>query len=261
MADTAFEVNAASVRLGAREVLSSVSLALPAGQLCALLGPNGAGKTTLLRLLAGLLAPEGGEVRLFGEPVHAMSGAERARRIAYVPQHVPAGLPLTVAEFVMLGRIPHLGPFSRPKLADRAAVGEVLEQCELQAMADKRLDALSGGERQRAAIARALAQQARVLLLDEPTNHLDLRQQYRLQRLLQRLAAAGHTVVEVLHDLTLAANHASCLALMDGGRLVACGSAASVLDAQRLSRVYGWPLAVGRGEAGWQLASAAAHSD
>ncbi|MGL6071291.1 ABC transporter ATP-binding protein [Craterilacuibacter sp.] len=257
MADMVFELDNVHLMRGTQCIIDDLSLRIPAGQVCALLGPNGAGKTTLLRLMAGLAMPSSGQIRLAGDDVHALAAAERAKRIAYVPQHIPAGLPLTVAEFVMLGRIPHLGAFTRPRAADRSVLDEVLARCELEALSAKRLDTLSGGERQRAAIARALAQQAPVLLLDEPTNHLDLRQQYRLQRLLQSLADAGQTVIEVLHDLTLAANHASWLALLDTGRLVGQGCPDQVLEPASLSRVYRWPLAVSRQEAGWQLSSAA----
>lgn len=257
MAEMVFDLNKVSLQRGTQTVIDNLSLHVPAAQVCALLGPNGAGKTTLLRLMAGLAKPACGQVLLGGDDVYALSAAERAKRIAYVPQHIPAGLPLTVTEFVLLGRIPHLGPFSQPRAADRAVLDEALARCELEQLADKRLDSLSGGERQRAAIARALAQQAQVLLLDEPTNHLDLRQQFRLQRLLQTLAASGHTVIEVLHDLTLAANHATWLALLDAGKLIGAGSPDKVLEPAALSHVYRWPLAVSQQAGGWQLSSAA----
>ncbi|XLM20378.1 ABC transporter ATP-binding protein, partial [Chromobacterium piscinae] len=97
-----------------RALLRDIRLDLPAGQVCALLGPNGAGKTTLLRLLAGLAAPSHGAVRLNGQCVSRMDALQRARRIAWVPQHLPADIPLTVTEFVALGRMPFLGAFTRP---------------------------------------------------------------------------------------------------------------------------------------------------
>ncbi|AVG14572.1 iron ABC transporter ATP-binding protein [Chromobacterium vaccinii] len=228
--------------IAGRALLRDIRLDLPAGQVSALLGPNGAGKTTLLRLLAGLAVPSHGAVRLAGQCVCRMDALQRARRIAWVPQHLPADIPLTVAEFAALGRMPYLGAFTRPSPQDRAAVAEALAIVEMDGYASKRLDMLSGGERQRVAIARALAQQAPVILLDEPTNHLDLRHQHKLQLLLRELAARGKTVVQVLHDLQLAAEYADRAALLEGGRLVAEGSPRAVLTPERLLEVYRWPV-------------------
>ena len=243
MPDTyTLKVRELDYRIGGRALLSDIRLDLPAGQVCALLGPNGAGKTTLLRLLAGLAAPSRGAVRLAGQCVCRMDALQRARHIAWVPQHLPADIPLTVAEFVALGRMPHLGAFARPGADDRAAVAAALATVELASSAGKRLEQLSGGEKQRAAIARALAQQAPVILLDEPTNHLDLRHQHQLQQLLRQLAGQGRTVVQVLHDLTLAADYADRVALLEGGRLVAVGTPAQALTPERLLAVYRWPV-------------------
>ncbi|MCD5330029.1 ABC transporter ATP-binding protein [Chromobacterium piscinae] len=228
--------------IAGRALLRDIRLDLPAGQISALLGPNGAGKTTLLRLLAGLAVPSHGAVRLAGQCVCRMDALQRARRIAWVPQHLPADIPLTVAEFAALGRMPYLGAFTRLSPQDRAAVAETLAIVEMDGYASKRLDMLSGGERQRVAIARALAQQAPVILLDEPTNHLDLRHQHKLQLLLRELAARGKTVVQVLHDLQLAAEYADRAALLEGGRLVAEGSPRAVLTPERLLEVYRWPV-------------------
>ncbi|MCG8996549.1 ABC transporter ATP-binding protein [Laribacter hongkongensis] len=259
MADIpAFAVSNLTVAIGRKTVLHDVSLTLPAGRLSALLGPNGAGKTTLLRQLAGLSPARSGTVHCQGRPLAGLSGSQRARQVAYVPQHVPAGLPLTVREFVALGRVPHLGPFSRLAGSDRQAVETAIETVELVSDAGKRLDALSGGERQRAAIARALAQEAPVLLLDEPTNHLDLRHQHRLQTLLASLCRQGKTVVEVLHDLTLAANYADHAALFADGRLVAAGAPPAVLQADTLSQVYRWPVRLHAHEGRWLVDTPAA---
>ncbi|MCD5363467.1 MULTISPECIES: ABC transporter ATP-binding protein [Chromobacterium] len=243
-----------------KRILDDINLDLPAGRVSALLGPNGAGKTTLMRLLAGLSTPGAGAVRLAGQCVGRMDAAVRARRIAWVPQHIPSGIPLTVREFVMLGRMPYLGAFSRPKVEDKSAVADALATVELDDYADQRLDHLSGGERQRAAIARALAQQAPVLLLDEPTNHLDLRHQHRLQQLLLELSRQGKTVVQVLHDLALAASYADHVALLEQGRLVVAGAPEQVLTPERLLAVYRWPVRLQRSGNDWQLNAALAQA-
>ena len=160
----------------------------------------------------------------------------------------------------MLGRMPYLGAFSRPKVEDKSAVADALATVELDDYADQRLDHLSGGERQRAAIARALAQQAPVLLLDEPTNHLDLRHQHRLQQLLLELSRQGKTVVQVLHDLALAASYADHVALLEQGRLVVAGAPEQVLTPERLLAVYRWPVRLQRSGNDWQLNAALAQA-
>ncbi|MEO9453506.1 ABC transporter ATP-binding protein [Chromobacterium phragmitis] len=243
MPDThALKVRDLAYHAAGRPLLQDICLDLPASRVSALLGPNGAGKTTLLRLLAGLAAPSRGAARLAGQCVSRMDARRRARLIAWVPQHLPAVSGMSAGEFVALGRMPHQGAFARPSPADKTATQEALAIVEMEAHAAKRLDALSGGERQRVAIARALAQQAPVILLDEPTNHLDLRHQHRLQLLLRELAAQGKTVVQVLHDLALAAEYADQAALLNAGRLEAAGNAREVLTPERLLAVYRWPV-------------------
>ncbi|MGE8355794.1 MAG: ABC transporter ATP-binding protein [Microvirgula sp.] len=241
-------------RISRKPILQDISLDIPAGSISALLGPNGAGKTTLLKLLAGLRSPSSGVVRIDGIAVSSIPPAERARTLAFVPQHIPDGIPLSVFEFIALGRVPHLGAFGRLAAEDRNAVCDALETVELGDKAEVRLDTLSGGERQRAAIARALAQSAPILLLDEPTNHLDLRHQHRLQQLLVRLAESGKTVIEVLHDLALAANYADHVVLIDHGRLVADGRPEQVMREDCLRAVYECPLRLVRhAPRGWHM--------
>ena len=123
---------------------------------------------------------------------------------------------------MLLGRLPHLGLVASPSAADEAAVDRAMEEAECAAWRDRRPQQLSGGEQQRVLLARALAVEAPLLLLDEPTTHLDPPHQAALARLFSRRAAAGTTVVSVLHDLSLAlvAGH---LVLLERGRVRAEG--------------------------------------
>ncbi len=187
---------------GGAPVLRGVCCTIERGW-TAIVGPNGAGKSTLLRVLAGLLAPACGQVRLDGVPLAQLNARQRARRIAWLAQLGEASGELTVRETVALGRLPHTGVFGALTAADEATVDRAMAQTECAAWADRRLNALSGGERQRALLARALATEADVLLLDEPTAHLDPPHQVALARLARTLAAT-HTVVTVMHDLSLA---------------------------------------------------------
>jgi cob(I)alamin adenosyltransferase len=170
---TGIELRGVSVALDGRPVLRDLTLHIPRGARLGLIGPNGSGKTTLLRAIAGLV-PHTGELRVGDAAGGALSRRELARRIALVPQHpaVPAGI--TVTDYVLLGRTPHIPYFGAESRRDLDIVASVLDHLDLGAFADRRLDSLSGGERQRAVLARALAQQAPVLLLDEPTTGLDV---------------------------------------------------------------------------------------
>jgi iron complex transport system ATP-binding protein len=240
------EVRRVSFAYGDAPALTDVSLSAQPGEFVGLLGPNGAGKSTLIRLMAGLVAPARGEVRLAGlEPARAPRRAV-ARVCALVPQEPRVAWPFTVREAVMMGRAPRQGLLALPGPLDRGAVRGALEACDLVHLADRRIDALSGGERRRVFFARALAQEPRVLLLDEPTAFLDLGHQVAAMRMAQVAARGGLCVLAVLHDLNLAAAACDRLVVMAAGRVVAEGPPAAVLTAERVQAV--WQLPVWRGE-------------
>ncbi len=246
--DPIVDVRGASFSYGTAHALDSVSFSARAGEFVGLLGPNGAGKSTLVRLVAGLLAPERGEVRLAGlDPWHA-SRRGVARVCALVPQEPRLGWPFTVRETVMMGRAPRQGLLAIPTRLDRGAVAGALEACDLVHLAERRLDTLSGGERRRVFFARALAQEPRVLLLDEPTAFLDLGHQVAAMRLAQVAARGGLCVVAVLHDLNLAAAACDRIAVLSAGRIAAEGPPSAVLTAERVREV--WGTDVWRGENG-----------
>jgi iron complex transport system ATP-binding protein len=229
-----------SFAYGRTRVLDAVGLAARPGRVLGLIGPNGSGKTTLLQLLYGALRSPRGVVRLDGEALATMRPRDVARRIAVVVQEAGGESSLTVAEMVLLGRVPHLSTFQRTGRSDRQAAAEALGRVGATGLAERSFADLSGGERQRALIARALAQQATHLLLDEPTNHLDIRYQHDVLSLVRGLATGADTsVVVVLHDLNLAARYCDDLVLLDRGRIAATGAADDVLHPEVLEPVYG----------------------
>jgi iron complex transport system ATP-binding protein len=227
-----------TVHLGERAVLDDVSLRVVDGCWTTLIGPNGAGKTTLLRTVGGA-AGYAGSVTVDGREVGSLSTRARARLLAHVPQNPLLPDEMTVGEYVLLGRSPHLGMLGRAGAADREAVGGAIRRLDLGRLAERRLDALSGGERQRAVLARTLAQDAPVLLLDEPTTALDIGRQQEVLELIAELRDERElTVLGAMHDLTLAGQYADHLALLDGGRIVAQGSASEVLTEPLIARHY-----------------------
>ncbi|MGZ4126351.1 MAG: ABC transporter ATP-binding protein [Actinomycetota bacterium] len=228
-----------SVDYGAEPVVRNVSLSVPPGGWLVLIGPNGAGKTSVLRAVAGLVGHTG-RIALGGAAVRDLAPRELARRVAIVPQEpeVPPGM--TVAEYVLLGRTPHLSYLAREGARDRRVAAAVIERLRLGALADRELGRLSGGERRRAVIGRALAQQAPVLLLDEPTTALDVGRQQEVLELIDDLRREdGLTVLAAMHDLTLAGQYADRLALLVDGSVVASGRADEVLTQPSIERHYG----------------------
>ncbi len=236
-------------------VLDQVELRVEQGELVAVLGPNGSGKSTLLRIAAGLLDPTAGQATWDGRSLQALPRLQRARAVAFLPQSVPVLYRHSVRDVIALGRHPHLrGPFSPFSAADRAAIALAMERTEVDALATRSFDELSGGERQRVLIAAALAQGGRLFLLDEPTISLDLHHQVAVMRLLRELALAGRAVLCATHDLNLAAAYAQRLVMLDRGRVECTGSAAEVLSAARVARVYGAGIWVGEHPQGGGMA-------
>ncbi len=216
-----------------------LSLSVSRGEFAGIIGPNGSGKTTLLMLLSGVVAPQAGEVILDGRPVRSIPPRERACRMAVVFQESRMLFDFTVLEIALMGRAPHLGPFSLERPEDFAAARAALHEMDLAGREEKRLQELSSGERQRALIARALAQQPRVVLMDEPTAFLDLRHRLQIYEILARLNRdKGLTVVTTSHDLNLAARYGSRLMVLDDGHLAADGPPETVLTPRLLREVY-----------------------
>jgi len=223
---------------GKDEPLVGVSLAIGAGELACVLGPNGAGKSTLLRVMSGTLPASRGKVTLLGAPMESWERTRLARHVAVVPQTTEVAFGYAVRDVVMMGRAPHQDSWMRPSDDDLRAVEVALTRCDALGLADRRVDELSGGEQKRVAIARALAQEPDILLLDEPSAFLDVRHQVMLYDLLDEARKGGMACVVVMHDLNVAAQYASSVHLMKGGRLVASGTIEEVMTYSRLKETF-----------------------
>lgn len=247
---TALAVQELTVSLDRTPVLHGVTCAAAAGGWLALIGPNGAGKSTLIRAAAGLV-PYGGAIRLDGVDVSSLRVRDRARLISYVPQEPVLPPDMTVADYVLLGRTPHLGYLGGPGQHDRERAAAALERLDVARFAGRRLARMSGGERQRVVLARALATEPRLLLLDEPTSMLDVGHQQQVLELVDGLRKdGGLTVLCTLHDLTVAGQYADELVLLNEGRVAAAGPAATVLTADLIGAVYAAQVSVTAGQDG-----------
>jgi iron complex transport system ATP-binding protein len=234
----AISARAVTVRLGGRIVVRAVDVEVPRGQWVGLIGPNGAGKTTLLRALAGLVAYDGA-IELHGTSTTGLSRRAWSRAVAVVPQEPVTPPWMTVAEYVLLGRTPHLGHLARESDDDRRAAARTLARLDLLDHRDRTLGTLSGGERQRVVVARALVQDASIVLLDEPTAALDIGHQQQALELLDTLRGESElTLVAAMHDLTLASQFADRMVLLDNGAVAADGPPDEVLTEDAIARHY-----------------------
>ena len=234
-----------SVSYGTRAVLHQITLDVGPGEVLALIGPNGAGKSTLVRAVSGVIPVEAGQVRVDGIDLLKLPPAERARRLAVVPQAVSMPPAFSVWETVLLGRTPHLNFLGQTSKHDEEIARQSLQKVDAFELAERRVGELSGGEQQRVLLARALTQSTPILLLDEPTSNLDLHYQISFMETLRLLARQDKLVVLIaLHDLNLAACYADRMALLVDGRLKACGTPQQVLTSELISEAYHLPVKV-----------------
>ncbi|MFA5168563.1 MAG: ABC transporter ATP-binding protein [Candidatus Omnitrophota bacterium] len=242
-----FSVKGITCGYGSKIVLEGIDLSVARGEFFGVIGPNGSGKTTLLRAMARVLNLQQGEIFLNGEDIWRIPLKDFARKVAVVSQTVPS-VPMTVEEFVLLGRLPHYRSLQFLETEkDNDAAEHSMRVTGIEALRGRLMDQLSGGERQLAAIARALAQEPEWLFLDEPTAHLDIAHQVRILDFLLRLNQSSNlTLIMVLHDLNLAGEYCRKLLLMRQGRTHKTGSAEEVLDRGTIENVYGTPVAVGK---------------
>lgn len=237
------QVERVTVRYNGTLALQNISFDLPGGEMVAVVGPNGSGKTTLFKVIAGVLRPSEGVVRVYG---HGPGGHVC---IAYVPQRseVDWDFPVNVSEVVMMGRIRKLGFFRWPRRADWELVRESLARVGMEEYARRQISELSGGQQQRVFLAQALAQEAEVVLLDEPLTGLDLPSQEAIFETLLVLREAGVAVMVATHDLNMASDRFGSVMLLNR-RLIAFGEPGQVFSKANLLDAYGGSVHVLPGE-------------
>lgn len=230
---------------GRKIVLTDITLELNPGEVLGVLGPNGAGKSTLLGALCGELPANHGSVWLDERELHDWTGAQRAQRLAVLPQVSTLDFAFRVEEVVGMGRLPH----QSGRVRDDEIVAAALQAADAGHLSGRSYLALSGGERQRVHLARVLAQlwpgeAGQTLLLDEPTSMLDPLHQHTTLQAVREFADRGASVLVILHDLNLAARYCDRLLLLEGGRPVALDTPEHVLRPEQLKAVFGLEVLV-----------------
>ena len=226
-AEPRLEVVNLSRRFGARDVVSDLSLTVPAGQVTCLLGPSGCGKSTTLRMIAGVENPDSGTIRMDGQII--------CDDVTHVPPE-GRGVGLMFQDFALF---PHLSVEKNVAFGLRgdaalkaARVGELLERVNLAGFGGKHPHELSGGEQQRVALARALAPRPRIMLMDEPFSGLDNRLRDGIRdTTLEVLKDEGAAVLLVTHEPEEALRMADEIALMRDGKIVQRGSPYNIYNA------------------------------
>ena len=218
-----------------REVLRGLDLELPSGKVGILLGKNGCGKTTLFKTLLGIEKSTAGTVSFEGKELNRLGPRERAKLVAYVPQHIHFGN-LSVYDSILMGRVSYFG--SKAGEEDRAKVDAIICEMGLEPFAERNAEELSGGEKQKIAIARALAQEPKLLIFDEPTGNLDMANEQLIIREARRLSTErGITVLSSLHDLNQALQMGDCFYLMIDGIIQYAGDS-GILTPEHIREIF-----------------------
>ncbi len=233
------EVHGVSFSYGRGWIFREISLHLTGGVFYALLGPNGSGKSTLLSLIAGLLAPQEGEIALCGKRIKKMSLREVACLVSLVPQDFLVRFPYTVYHTVLTGRFPLSTKRWAYSEEDHRLVKRYLDEGGILRLSDSPVTALSGGESQKVAFVRALVRESPILLLDEPVSNIDVASTLSFLKKARLLVEKGRLVVAAFHDLNLASLFADQIIFVKGGKVELWKDKKKALNPQNIQRIFG----------------------
>ncbi|MBE6679980.1 MAG: ABC transporter ATP-binding protein [Ruminococcaceae bacterium] len=217
-----------------KNILNDVSFEICEKSFTAIIGKNGSGKTTLAKCIMAQTKHEGG-ITVCGTDIRTISPRERAKKIAYLPQHLPSPN-ITVYELAVMGRNAHLSLGQKLGKCDTLAIDSALEKVCMSEFKDRFIPSLSGGEKQRAFLAMLLAADAEILLLDEPCAYMDMAAEAEFMQLLSML---DKTLIVITHNLSLAVKFADHLLLLDKGDRTFFGSKNECLDCGIIERAFG----------------------
>ena len=240
MSASPLAIEALNVAYHRKLVLWDVSVSIQPGRTTAIVGPNGAGKSTLLKAALGLIPVASGEVSFFGAPLR-----KSRSRVAYVPQResVDWDFPVNARDVVAMGLYRKIGWCLPVRSIHRRMADEALADVGMADFACRQISELSGGQQQRVFLARALAQKADLYLMDEPFASVDAATEQAILAVLDRIKAAGGTVVCVHHDLETVTEYFDDAILLNM-RMVAQGPVTDIMNPENLRKTYGARLSL-----------------
>jgi len=234
------EVNHVTFKAEREVILDDVSFSVQAGDYVGIIGPNGGGKTTLLKIILGLIKPDTGQVKVFGQNIFELK--EERAHIGFVPQRAAQDVtdfPASVEEIVASGRTARLPFFKGLSKSDYEAIDSAFTKVGIDKLRKRRIGDLSGGERQKVFIARALAGEPQILILDEPTVGVDITSQEQFYDFLAKLNhESGLTVMFVSHDIDIVAREVHKLLALNKN-VIYFGEAKGALTSEYLEQIYG----------------------
>ena len=225
-----------------KKVLNGINFSLEEGDIFSLIGTNGSGKSTLLKCIAQIIPYTKGRIQYYGKESRDYSRKELAKIVAYLSQNQLQMLNYNVEEFLLTGRAPYIGSFSRPENKDYEIVHEVANKLGLEEILFRNINSLSGGQRQKIMFARALVQESKIILLDEPMNHLDFKNQLEILKLIKDLSNTGKTIVMVNHDPNTVLSLGGKVGILNQYGEMLMGDSDQLIHEKNLQNLYKAPL-------------------
>lgn len=222
---------------GSGTIIDIVGYSFEQGFITSIIGKNGSGKSTLLKAMDAQISYEG-SLTIDGNEVSKMPHGERAKKVAYLPQHLNP-VAMSVRTLVSHGRFPYKSFGHNLNKEDVRIIDEAMEMVEVANLSHRQVSSLSGGEMSRAYIAMVIAQKSRYILLDEPASDLDIEHQIRLMEILEELAKRGCGIIMTSHDIPMALTYSKEVLLIENGRIVDDGSPDEISKKESLKRVVG----------------------
>ncbi|HDJ99804.1 MAG TPA: ABC transporter ATP-binding protein [Firmicutes bacterium] len=218
------------------EVLKGVSFSLLKGESLTIFGPNGSGKSTLIKIILGFIKPDEGSVKFEGREILKLKSRERARILSYVPQRPNLTFPLTVFNYVLLGRTPYINGFVRKSDYDKVLYW--MDRVGILHLKDRDFLSLSEGEKQLALLSRVLSQETPIILLDEPLSHLDLRFRTRILKILLEVKGEGKSMISVFHHLSSVKLLSDRVIFLKNGRILKEGVKEEVITPENINLLF-----------------------
>lgn len=228
-----------SFSYGGTPTLANISCSFSNGIFYSILGPNGSGKTTLLDLICGFLSPAKGNIQVNRTPIEAISKKELSKEIALVSQDYAVNFPFSVHEIVLMGRHPYIPRFSQPSGLDHEIAADVMDQCGITHLKNRKITELSGGEKQRCIFARALCQDTPILILDEAFSNMDISHTLHMLFLIkQAVKKKDLMVISVIHDLNIASAWSDAVLMLKDGKIMAFGPSTDIFTRETIQTVF-----------------------